>query len=46
MKKKMFLTMLASFFAVGMLSACGDVEDGEPLDQEPIDEEVPADDDL
>ncbi|MCD8511848.1 MAG: hypothetical protein LRY73_19675 [Bacillus sp. (in: Bacteria)] len=41
--KKLFVSVLASIFAVGMLTACGEVED-EPINDPGIEEDEDATD--
>ncbi|MDQ0254828.1 hypothetical protein J2S74_002207 [Evansella vedderi] len=44
MKKKLFLSVLSSVFAVGMLTACGDVEE-DPINEPGIEEDGDLDND-
>lgn len=42
MKKKLMLTVLSSVFALGVLGACGDMEDNDGFNDAPVDN-APAD---
>lgn len=37
MKKKLMLTILSSVFALGVLGACGDIEDNDGFNDAPAD---------